>query len=101
MTTITIHAPTHRDACINFGAGTAEDAQQYDQFANSFFAELTTRLAEVKVAVVIDLRGWYNDAASAGRSYSVDAADPDDEREAHSLMQQHGDFWAWYNNEAI
>lgn len=95
MTTITIHAPTHRDACINFGAGTAEDAQQYDQFANSFFAELTSRLKPFKVAVVID------DAASAGRSYSVDAADPDDEREAHSLMQQHGDFWAWYNNEAI
>lgn len=95
MTTITIYAPTHRDACINFGAGTAEDAQQYDQYVGAFFAELTRRLSRFKVEVVIDR------ATSAGRSYSVDAAGPDDEREGHSLMRQHGDFWAWYNNEAI
>jgi len=89
--TITIHEPTHRDACINFGAATAEDAAAYDENAAAFFVHLEQTLRPLGVAVRLDTN------SGSGRSYTVNAPDPDSEFEAHALMQQHGDFWAWYN----
>lgn len=91
MITITIHEPTHREACINFGAGTAEDAAAYDSSSSGFFLQLHDKLK----AEGADLR--LTTETRFGCSYSVSADSPDEEQRGHALMEKHGDFWAWYN----
>lgn len=90
MTTITINAITHKQACLH-GASQA-DASAYDAACEAVFAKIKAAAFAAGFLFEVDSNG------QSGASYRVtDEAGQGDLQAAHDFMQSPAaDFWALY-----
>ena len=81
---ITIFTTTHRQACLEFSAATADDIAAYDATSGRYFQEMQTTAALCGYTLRLD------DAEGGPYSYQ---ADTDTE---HQWIQDATPFWEWY-----
>ena len=81
---VTIFTTTHRQACLEFSAATADDRAAYDATIDRYFQEVQAQAAAEGYTLRLD--------EADGGPYSYQA-DTDTE---HQWMQDATPFWEWY-----